>query len=122
MNDEDAIRLIFLPGFSTAAAVTSMSGRGVGMDVVKTNIEQIGGKVSIHSEAGVGTTLRMRIPLTLAIMTALLVRSGANYYAIPQANLLELVRLDADEAGGNSRFNSSCRHTEATALFTPMNC
>ena len=100
MNDEDAIRLIFLPGFSTAAAVTSMSGRGVGMDVVKTNIEQIGGKVSIHSEAGVGTTLRMRIPLTLAIMTALLVRSGADYYAIPQANLLELVRLDVDDTGG----------------------
>jgi two-component system chemotaxis sensor kinase CheA len=70
------------------------------MDVVKTNIEQIGGKVSIHTEAGVGTTLRMRIPLTLAIMTALLVRSGANYYAIPQANLLELVRLDVDGAGG----------------------
>ena len=100
MSDQEAIHLIFLPGFSTAAAVTSMSGRGVGMDVVKTNIEQIGGKVSIHSEAGVGTTLRMRIPLTLAIMTALLVRSGANYYAIPQANLLELVRLDVDDAGG----------------------
>jgi two-component system chemotaxis sensor kinase CheA len=99
MNDEDAIHLIFLPGFSTAATVTSMSGRGVGMDVVKTNIEQIGGKVSIHSEAGVGTTLRMRIPLTLAIMTALLVRSGANDYAIPQANLLELVRLDVDDGG-----------------------
>jgi two-component system, chemotaxis family, sensor kinase CheA len=100
MSDQEAIHLIFLPGFSTAAAVTSMSGRGVGMDVVKTNIEQIGGKVSIHSEAGVGTTLRMRIPLTLAIMTALLVTSGGNYYAIPQANLLELVRLDVDDAGG----------------------
>jgi two-component system chemotaxis sensor kinase CheA len=100
MSDQEAIHLIFLPGFSTAAAVTSMSGRGVGLDVVKTNIEQIGGKVSIHSEAGVGTTVRMRIPLTLAIMTALLVRSGATYYAIPQTDLLELVRLDVGDTGG----------------------
>jgi two-component system chemotaxis sensor kinase CheA len=96
MGDQEAIQLIFLPGFSTAATVTSMSGRGVGMDVVKTNIEQIGGKVSIHSEAGVGTTLRMRIPLTLAIMTALVVSSGRESYAIPQANVLELVRPDSD--------------------------
>lgn len=100
MSDQEAIHLIFLPGFSTAAAVTTMSGRGVGLDVVKTNIEQIGGKVSIHSEAGVGTTLRMRIPLTLAIMTALLVTSGSDCYAVPQANLLELVRLDVDDAAG----------------------
>jgi two-component system chemotaxis sensor kinase CheA len=100
MSDQEVIHLIFLPGFSTAATVTAMSGRGVGMDVVKTNIEQIGGKVSVHSEAGVGTTLRMRIPLTLAIMTALVVASGSDHYAIPQANVLELVRLEADEAGG----------------------
>ena len=99
MSDQEAVHLIFLPGFTTAATVTNMSGRGVGMDVVKTNIEQIGGKVSIHSEAGVGTTLRMRIPLTLAIVTALLVTSGDDCYAIPQANLLELVRLDVDDGG-----------------------
>jgi len=106
MSDQEAIHLIFLPGFSTAAAVTSMSGRGVGMDVVKTNIEQIGGKVSVHSEAGVGTTLRMRIPLTLAIMTALVVTSGVECYAIPQANVLELVRLDADD--GRRRIEMIC--------------
>ncbi len=100
MSDQEAIHLIFLPGFSTAATVTAMSGRGVGMDVVKTNIEQIGGKVSVHSEAGVGTTLRMRIPLTLAIMTALVVTSGGDHYAIPQANVLELVRPEGDGAGG----------------------
>ena len=93
MTEHEVINLIFVPGLSTAATVTSMSGRGVGMDVVKTNIEQIGGKVSIQTEAGVGTTVTMRIPLTLAIMTALVVTSGPDCYAIPQANVLELVRL-----------------------------
>ena len=106
LSDQEAIQLIFLPGFSTAATVTSMSGRGVGMDVVKTNIEQIGGKVSMHSEAGVGTTLRMRIPLTLAIMTALIVKSGDEQYAIPQANVLELVRPDVD--GGRNQIEMVC--------------
>jgi two-component system, chemotaxis family, sensor kinase CheA len=106
LSDEEAIQLIFLPGFSTAAAVTSMSGRGVGMDVVKTNIEQIGGKVSVQSEAGVGTTLRMRIPLTLAIMTALIVKNGDEQYAIPQANVLELVRPDGD--GGRNQIEMVC--------------
>ncbi len=98
MSEQEAMNMVFLPGLSTAAKVTSLSGRGVGMDVVKTNIEQIGGKVSIHSEAGVGTTLRMRIPLTLAIMTALVVTSGNDCYAIPQVNVLELVHLDAKDA------------------------
>jgi two-component system chemotaxis sensor kinase CheA len=97
MSDQDAVNLIFLPGLSTAAKVTNMSGRGVGMDVVKTNIEQIGGKVSIQSHVGAGTTVRMRIPLTLAIMTALVVRSGDESYAIPQGNVLELVRVGADD-------------------------
>jgi two-component system chemotaxis sensor kinase CheA len=97
MSEQDAINLIFAAGLSTAASVTSMSGRGVGMDVVKTNVEQIGGKVRIHSEAGVGTTLTMRIPLTLAIMRALVVTSGLDYYAIPQANVLELVRLEGED-------------------------
>jgi two-component system chemotaxis sensor kinase CheA len=96
MSDEDAINLIFAAGLSTAASVTSMSGRGVGMDVVKTNVEQIGGKVTIKSKAGAGTTLTMRIPLTLAIMRALVVTSGLECYAIPQANILELVRLEGE--------------------------
>lgn len=97
MSETEAMNLVFLPGLSTAEKVTSISGRGVGMDVVKTNIEQIGGKVSIQSQAGVGTTLRMRIPLTLAIMTALVVTGGDECYAIPQVNVLELVHLEAKD-------------------------
>lgn len=98
LSEQDAINLIFLPGLSTAASVTTLSGRGVGMDVVKTNIERIGGRVTVHSVAGLGTTFRMRIPLTLAIMTALVVTSGAECYALPQVNVLELVRLAGDDA------------------------
>lgn len=97
MSEPEAMNLVFLAGLSTAEKVTSISGRGVGMDVVKTNIEQIGGKVSVQSQAGVGTTLRMRIPLTLAIMTALVVTSGDESYAIPQVNVLELVHVEAKE-------------------------
>lgn len=100
MSEQDVTDLIFLPGLSTAAVVTSLSGRGVGMDVVKTNIEQIGGKVSLHSEAGTGTTVRMRVPLTLAIMSALVVVSGEQSYAIPHLSVVELVRLDAEDAAG----------------------
>jgi two-component system chemotaxis sensor kinase CheA len=98
MDEQEAINLVFLPGFSTAEKVTSLSGRGVGMDVVKTNIEKIGGKVSIQSQPGLGTTLKIRIPLTLAIMPALVVTAGAERYAVPQVSVLELVRLDGDKA------------------------
>lgn len=98
MSDREAFNLIFLPGFSTAEKVTSVSGRGVGMDVVKTNIEKIGGSVDVLSEAGQGTTLKIKIPLTLAIIPALIVTSGAERFAIPQVSLLELVRLEADHA------------------------
>ena len=75
LGERELLQLVFLPGFSTAAAVTNVSGRGVGMDVVRTNVEKIGGKVEIDSRLGKGTTLRMRIPLTLAIIPALIVRS-----------------------------------------------
>ena len=95
MSDADLRDLIFRPGFSTAAAVTNVSGRGVGMDVVRTNIERIGGVVDVVSTAGAGTTVRVRIPLTLAIIPALVVGEGGERYAIPQANLVELVRLEA---------------------------
>lgn len=94
MGERELINLIFAPGFSTAAAITNVSGRGVGMDVVKTNIEKIGGSVDIHSKFGEGTTLKVKIPLTLAIIPALVVTCGGERYAIPQVNLLELVRLD----------------------------
>jgi len=96
MPEREIVNLIFLPGFSTAERVTNVSGRGVGMDVVRTNIEKIGGTVEVQSKAGAGTSVHMRIPLTLAIIPALIVRGGSERYAIPQVNLLELVRLEGD--------------------------
>jgi two-component system chemotaxis sensor kinase CheA len=98
MGDREALHLIFQPGFSTAAKVTNVSGRGVGMDVVKTNIERIGGAIDIVSTIGLGTTVRIKIPLTLAIIPALVINAAENLYAIPQINLLELVRLDREQA------------------------
>lgn len=98
LSDREVFQLIFLPGFSTAQKVTNVSGRGVGMDVVKTNIEKIGGAVDISSEAGQGTTLKIKIPLTLAIIPALIVTSGGERFAIPQVSLVELVRLEGEQA------------------------
>jgi two-component system chemotaxis sensor kinase CheA len=98
MSDRESLNLIFLPGFSTAAKVTSVSGRGVGMDVVKTNVEKIGGTVDVHSTVGHGTALKIKIPLTLAIIPALIVTSHTERFAIPQVNLLELVRLAPEQA------------------------
>ncbi|NOT27317.1 MAG: chemotaxis protein CheA [Acidobacteria bacterium] len=87
MSDHEAIRLVFLPGFSTAEKITNVSGRGVGMDVVKTNIEKIGGQVDIQSKAGEGTTLKIKIPLTLTIIPPLMVAgAGGDRYAIPQVS------------------------------------
>jgi chemotaxis protein histidine kinase CheA len=94
MTDHDLMQLIFLPGFSTAERISNISGRGVGMDVVKTNIEKIGGTIDVHSSPGEGTSLRIRIPLTLAIIPALIVTASDERFAIPQVNLLELVRLE----------------------------
>ena len=111
MSDHEALRLIFLPGFSTAEKVTNVSGRGVGMDVVKTNIEKIGGTVDIQSAAGQGTTLKIRIPLTLAIIPALMVSTGGEVFAIPQVSLLELVRLEGDQArAGIERIGAATFH------------
>lgn len=97
METREIVNLIFRPGFSTAEQVTNVSGRGVGMDVVRTNIESIGGSVDVTSQVGVGTTVRVRIPLTLAIIPALVVGEGGERYAIPQANLVELVRIEDKE-------------------------
>ena len=97
MDTKEIIGLIFRPGFSTATEVSNISGRGVGMDVVRTNIERIGGSVDVVSEVGKGTTTRVRIPLTLAIIPALVVGEGGERYAIPQANLVELVRIEGEE-------------------------
>ncbi|XBH22155.1 chemotaxis protein CheA [Jonesiaceae bacterium BS-20] len=100
MSSVEIQDLVFTAGFSTAAQVTNVSGRGVGMDVVRANIEDIGGTVEVESQVDVGTTWRLRIPLTLAIMPALTVQSGAEIYAIPQVNLQELVALDALKTQG----------------------
>lgn len=97
MSDKEAFGLIFKPGFSTAATVTNVSGRGVGMDVVKTNIEKLNGIIDIDSEIGVGTSMKLKIPLTLAIIQALLVGVQEEYYAIPLASVLETVRISKDE-------------------------
>lgn len=96
LSERECVQHIFAPGFSTAAQVTNVSGRGVGMDVVKTNIEKIGGAVDVSSERGRGTTFRIKIPLTLAIIPALLVSCGGDRYAIPQVSLLELVRVEQE--------------------------
>jgi two-component system chemotaxis sensor kinase CheA len=98
MGEREAIGLIFHAGFSTAEKVTNVSGRGVGMDVVKTNMEKIGGTFDVQSTYGQGTTLKIKIPLTLAIIPALVVTQGPDRYAIPQVSLLELVRLEGDAA------------------------
>ncbi len=96
-SDADIFNYIFAPGFSTAARVTSISGRGVGMDVVRNNIEQIGGTVDLQSVAGVGTKFTIKIPLTLAIVSALIVEAGGERFAVPQLAVLELVRAGGGE-------------------------
>jgi len=111
LGERELLQLIFLPGFSTAEAVTNVSGRGVGMDVVRTNVEKIGGKVEIESRPGKGTTLRLRIPLTLAIIPALIVRSLNQSFALPQGALSELVRIAPD------RVASAIEWMQGTPLY-----
>ncbi|MFP5229027.1 MAG: chemotaxis protein CheW [Acidobacteriota bacterium] len=111
MNEREILQLIFLPGFSTAEAITSVSGRGVGMDVVRTNVEKIGGKVDVESRSGKGSILRLRIPLTLAIIPALIVRSRGQNFAVPQTALTELVHLSAGET------DSRLERLENAALY-----
>src|SRR6478736_5355865 len=111
MGQADLLQLLFLPGFSTAEVVSNVSGRGVGMDVVRTKIEAIGGAVEVDSVVGRGTTWRLRIPLTLAIMPALTVECSGDLYAIPQVNLLELVALDSQ------RSESGIEHIHEAAVY-----
>jgi two-component system, chemotaxis family, sensor kinase CheA len=99
LSEDRVLQFIFEPGFSTAAKVTDVSGRGVGMDVVRTNIEAIGGSVDIASRPGLGTIVRVRIPLTLAIIPALIVTCGSHRFAIPQAAVRELISLRAGNTG-----------------------
>ncbi len=108
MSDNEIQRFIFRAGFSTAASITAVSGRGVGMDVVKTNIEKIGGAIGLKSTPGAGTVFTIKIPLTLAIVSALIVESAGERFAIPQISVVELVR--AGEAGSAA---AQAVHTEA---------
>jgi len=96
MSEGELLNLVFLPGFSTAEKVTNLSGRGVGMDVVKTNIDRVNGTVDLQSYPGRGTTIKIKIPLTLAIVRAVIIQSDGNRFAIPQVNIQELVRLEPD--------------------------
>jgi two-component system chemotaxis sensor kinase CheA len=98
MSERDILNLIFTAGFSTAETVTNVSGRGVGMDVVKNNIERINGAIDVQSHVGKGSTIRIKIPLTLAIIPALVIRCAGDRYAIPQTSLIELLRLEGDDA------------------------
>jgi two-component system chemotaxis sensor kinase CheA len=100
MSDREVQFMIFAPGFSTAATLSNISGRGVGMDVVKTNVERIGGMVDLMSVPGTGTTVKLKIPLTLAIVPALIVKALDQRFAIPQSKLVELVRIDQSDASG----------------------
>jgi two-component system chemotaxis sensor kinase CheA len=97
LSEKEKLNLVFLPGLSTASQITDISGRGVGMDVVKTNIDRLGGQVDIESEVGVGTLFRISLPLTLAIMPTLLVGTGAELFAIPQSNIRELIRITPED-------------------------
>src|SRR3990170_2709098 len=97
LSEKDAFNIIFIPGFSTASKVSNISGRGVGMDVVKTNIARINGTISVDSELGKGTRITFRLPLTLAIIQALTVEAGREVYGIPLSNVIENIRVTADE-------------------------
>ena len=97
MSDGEAARLIFHPGLSTAEQVSDVSGRGVGMDVVRTNLERIGGSVEVETELSVGTKIKIKLPLTLAIIPSLVVRCGEDRFAVPQVNISELVRIKAED-------------------------
>jgi two-component system chemotaxis sensor kinase CheA len=97
MSEKEKINLIFMPGFSTAEEVTDVSGRGVGMDVVKTNLDRLGGVIDIDARLGEGTTIRIKLPLTLAIIPSQIIVAGGDRYAIPQVNLEELLRIPANQ-------------------------
>lgn len=107
MSDQQIQQFIFKPGFSTAAKVTSVSGRGVGMDVVKTNIEKIGGTIEMRSVEGRGTTFTIKIPLTLAIVSALIVECASERFAVPQISVVELVRAADDSEHKIERINGA---------------
>jgi two-component system chemotaxis sensor kinase CheA len=120
MSHRDIIQMIFLPGFSTAGQVTNVSGRGVGMDVVKTRIEGIGGSVDVATKLGQGSTFRLTIPLTLAIIPALTIGCAGRRYALPQVSVLELVRLNGDRARGGIELISGAPVYRLRDMLLPL--
>lgn len=122
MSDQEICKMIFLPGLSTAEKVTNISGRGVGMDVVKTNIEQISGTIDLDTEVGCGTVFKIRVPLTLAIVPALIVSTGEQRYAIPQVNLLELIRLGEDDRSNAIEHIHGCPVYRLRGQLLPLVC
>lgn len=120
MTSREIMHMIFLPGFSTMAAVTNVSGRGVGMDVVKTRIEGIGGSVDISSKIGQGSTFRLTIPLTLAIIPALTIGCAQRRYAVPQVSVLELVRLNGEHARGGIELISGAPVYRLRDMLLPL--
>jgi two-component system chemotaxis sensor kinase CheA len=117
MSDGQILRHIFRPGFSTAAAVTAVSGRGVGMDVVRTNVERIGGTIELASVPGRGTTFTIKIPLTLAIVSALIVEAGGERFAIPQISVVELVRAGTEAGSGRDGGEPIVQRIDATPVL-----
>ncbi len=120
MTPREIMHMIFLPGFSMAAAVTNVSGRGVGMDVVKTRIEGIGGSVDVTSKVGIGSTFRLTIPLTLAIIPALTIGCAGRRYAVPQVSVLELVRLSGEHARGGIELISGAPVYRLRDMLLPL--
>jgi two-component system chemotaxis sensor kinase CheA len=120
MPTREIVNLIFVPGFSTATRVTNVSGRGVGMDVVRTNVEKIGGTVDISSEPGLGTTLKIKIPLTLAIIPALTVECAGERYAVPQVSLDELLCLEGELARAGVEYLSGAPVFRLRGTLIPL--
>jgi two-component system chemotaxis sensor kinase CheA len=120
MSTREIMHMIFLPGFSTMGTVTNVSGRGVGMDVVKTRIEGIGGSVDVSSTLGAGSTFRLTIPLTLAIIPALTIGCAGRRYAVPQVSVLELVRLSGEHARGGIELISGAPVYRLRDLLLPL--
>jgi len=120
MAERELLELIFLPGFSTAETVTTVSGRGVGMNVVKNNIEKIGGTIDITMEPGGGSTFKLKVPLTLAIIPALIVTSNGERYAIPQGDLLEVIRVDGEAGSPNIEWIHSAPIYRSRGQLLPL--
>ncbi len=120
MPQREILRLIFLPGFSTVTTLSNVSGRGVGMDVVRTRIEAIGGAVDVSSKVGSGSTFRLTIPLTLAIIPALTIACSGRCYAVPQVSVLELVRLSGEHARGGIELISGAPVYRLRDMLLPL--